>query len=81
MNFSNALPLSALSRVDENIHDLLVIFRSSCQAFDRYETLRHMSDEQLKELGLDRDEVCDALFAELYGHSKTGASQSGPRTD
>lgn len=50
---------------------LIALLRASCNAFDRYEALRHMSEEQLGTLGITRYEICDELFAELYGHPKT----------
>jgi uncharacterized protein YjiS (DUF1127 family) len=50
--------------------DFVELLRDSCNAFNRFEDLRHMSDQQLHELGISRAEVCDELFAELYGHRK-----------
>jgi len=53
-----------------SIVEFLDLLRDSCNAYNRYEDLRHMSDQQLHELGITREQVCDELFAELYGHRK-----------
>jgi hypothetical protein len=45
----------------------LVLLHDSCNAFYRYENLRHLSDIELRRRGLARDQVARALFEELYG--------------
>lgn len=53
-----------------SLFEFLDLLRDSCNAFNRYEELRHMSDAQLRQLGIHRHRVCDQLFAELFGQTK-----------